>query len=206
MIIDANVQPHFRDNAEIRRYLPAAHQLRAIPDVETAVVPGPGRRLPPGPLRRALPRVRPRNGCPASFRRRRGRLCRFEPVDPRQHCRLSAQQPNLRRGQRLAARPMAGARHHQPFPRHHPGQPRGPQGCGRRDRAPGHTSQAGAGRCSHAVPRALRQTDVRADLGGRRGPRASGGRSHQRRQRRRLSADVRRSCAYLSRAMRPSCR
>jgi uncharacterized protein len=33
-IIDANVQPHFRTNAEIRRYLPATHALRSIPDVE----------------------------------------------------------------------------------------------------------------------------------------------------------------------------
>ncbi len=34
MVIDANVQPHFRYNAEIRRYLSPAHKLRAIPDVE----------------------------------------------------------------------------------------------------------------------------------------------------------------------------
>ena len=33
-IIDANVQPHFRHNAEIRRYLAPTHAMRAIPDVE----------------------------------------------------------------------------------------------------------------------------------------------------------------------------
>src|SRR5262249_40207603 len=42
MIIDANVQPHFSYNAEIRRYLPEAHQLRAIPDVEQQWYQAPG--------------------------------------------------------------------------------------------------------------------------------------------------------------------
>jgi predicted TIM-barrel fold metal-dependent hydrolase len=42
LIIDANVQPHFRSNAEIRRYLPAAHQLRSIPDVEQQWYSAPG--------------------------------------------------------------------------------------------------------------------------------------------------------------------
>src|SRR6204780_4885891 len=42
MIIDTNVQPHFRYNAEIRRYLPDAHQLRAIPDVERQWYQAPG--------------------------------------------------------------------------------------------------------------------------------------------------------------------
>ncbi|OBK28155.1 amidohydrolase [Mycobacterium asiaticum] len=42
MIIDTNVQPHFRYNAEIRRYLPAAHQLRSIPDVEQQWYQAPG--------------------------------------------------------------------------------------------------------------------------------------------------------------------
>ena len=41
-IIDANVQPHFRHNAEIRRYLPSAYQLRAIPDVEKQWYQAPG--------------------------------------------------------------------------------------------------------------------------------------------------------------------
>ncbi|MGZ4530488.1 MAG: amidohydrolase family protein, partial [Mycobacterium sp.] len=41
-IIDANVQPHFRSNAEIRRYLPAAHKLRSIPDVEQQWYQAPG--------------------------------------------------------------------------------------------------------------------------------------------------------------------
>lgn len=41
-IIDANVQPHFRYNSEIRRYLPAAHKLRAIPDVEQQWYQAPG--------------------------------------------------------------------------------------------------------------------------------------------------------------------
>lgn len=40
--IDTNVQPHFRDNAEMRRYLPAAHQLRSIPDVEQQWYQAPG--------------------------------------------------------------------------------------------------------------------------------------------------------------------
>lgn len=40
--IDANVQPHFRYNAEIRRYLPAAHKLRSIPDVEQQWYQAPG--------------------------------------------------------------------------------------------------------------------------------------------------------------------
>src|SRR6201996_5426428 len=41
-IIDANVQPHFRYNAEIRRYLSAEHKLRAIPDVEQQWYQAPG--------------------------------------------------------------------------------------------------------------------------------------------------------------------
>ena len=42
MIIDTCVQPHFRYNAEIRRYLPEAHRLRAIPDVEQQWYQAPG--------------------------------------------------------------------------------------------------------------------------------------------------------------------
>jgi len=42
VIIDANVQPHFRYNAEIRRYLPPEHKLRAIPDVELQWYQAPG--------------------------------------------------------------------------------------------------------------------------------------------------------------------
>lgn len=41
-VIDTNVQPHFRYNAEIRRYLPTAHQLRSIPDVEQQWYQAPG--------------------------------------------------------------------------------------------------------------------------------------------------------------------
>jgi uncharacterized protein len=41
-VIDANVQPHFSSNAEIRSYLPAAHRLRAIPDVEQQWYQAPG--------------------------------------------------------------------------------------------------------------------------------------------------------------------
>jgi len=41
-VIDANVQPHFRYNAEIRRYLSAAHKLRSIPDVEQQWYQAPG--------------------------------------------------------------------------------------------------------------------------------------------------------------------
>ena len=41
-IIDACVQPHFLNNAEIRRYLPDAHKLRSIPDVEQQWYQAPG--------------------------------------------------------------------------------------------------------------------------------------------------------------------
>ncbi|MDT5147934.1 MAG: uncharacterized protein QOC58_2579, partial [Mycobacterium sp.] len=41
-IIDTNVQPHFRYNAEIRRYLPDPHKLRSIPDVEQQWYQAPG--------------------------------------------------------------------------------------------------------------------------------------------------------------------
>jgi len=41
-VIDTNVQPHFRHNSEIRRYLPPAHKLRAIPDVEQQWYQAPG--------------------------------------------------------------------------------------------------------------------------------------------------------------------
>ena len=41
-IIDTNVQPHFRYNSEIRRYLSPAHKLRAIPDVEQQWYQAPG--------------------------------------------------------------------------------------------------------------------------------------------------------------------
>jgi len=42
LIIDANVQPYFRYNAEIRRYLSPAHKLRSIPDVEQQWYQAPG--------------------------------------------------------------------------------------------------------------------------------------------------------------------
>ncbi|EID08914.1 amidohydrolase family protein [Mycolicibacterium phlei] len=41
-VIDASVQPHFRYNAEIRRYLAEPHKLRAIPDVESQWYQAPG--------------------------------------------------------------------------------------------------------------------------------------------------------------------
>jgi predicted TIM-barrel fold metal-dependent hydrolase len=41
-VIDANVQPHFRYNAEIRRYLSPAHKLRSVPDVEQQWYQAPG--------------------------------------------------------------------------------------------------------------------------------------------------------------------
>ena len=41
-IVDANVQPHFRYNSEIRRYLSPPHKLRAIPDVEQQWYQAPG--------------------------------------------------------------------------------------------------------------------------------------------------------------------
>lgn len=41
-IIDTNVQPHFRYNAEIRRYISDVHKLRAIPDVEQQWYHAPG--------------------------------------------------------------------------------------------------------------------------------------------------------------------
>jgi predicted TIM-barrel fold metal-dependent hydrolase len=42
MIIDANVQPHFRYNSEIRKFLAPAHKLRSIPDVEQQWYQAPG--------------------------------------------------------------------------------------------------------------------------------------------------------------------
>jgi predicted TIM-barrel fold metal-dependent hydrolase len=41
-VVDANVQPHFSSNAEIRRYLPPAHAMRSIPDVEQQWYQAPG--------------------------------------------------------------------------------------------------------------------------------------------------------------------
>lgn len=41
-VIDTNVQPHFRYNAEIRRYLAEPHKLRSIPDVEQQWYQAPG--------------------------------------------------------------------------------------------------------------------------------------------------------------------
>src|ERR1700742_4502807 len=41
-VIDAGVQPHFRYNAEIRRYLAPTHKLRSIPDVEQQWYQAPG--------------------------------------------------------------------------------------------------------------------------------------------------------------------
>jgi len=41
-VIDAGVQPHFRYNAEIRRYLSPTHKLRSIPDVEQQWYQAPG--------------------------------------------------------------------------------------------------------------------------------------------------------------------
>lgn len=41
-VIDASVQPHFRYNAELRRYLSDPHKLRAIPDVEQQWYQAPG--------------------------------------------------------------------------------------------------------------------------------------------------------------------
>lgn len=41
-VIDAGVQPHFRSNAEIRRYLPETYSLRSIPDVEQQWYQAPG--------------------------------------------------------------------------------------------------------------------------------------------------------------------
>jgi uncharacterized protein len=42
MIIDANVQPHFRYNSEIRKFLAPAHKLRSVPDVEQQWYQAPG--------------------------------------------------------------------------------------------------------------------------------------------------------------------
>jgi predicted TIM-barrel fold metal-dependent hydrolase len=41
-IVDANVQPHFGKNAEIRHYLPPTFKLRSIPDVEQQWYQAPG--------------------------------------------------------------------------------------------------------------------------------------------------------------------
>lgn len=42
LIIDTNVQPHFRHNAEIRRFIAPAYKNRAIPDVEQQWYQAPG--------------------------------------------------------------------------------------------------------------------------------------------------------------------
>jgi uncharacterized protein len=42
IVIDANVQPHFRYNAEIRDYIASAYKTRAIPDVEQQWYQAPG--------------------------------------------------------------------------------------------------------------------------------------------------------------------
>ena len=41
-VIDANVQPNFRYNAEIRKFLGPEHKLRSIPDVEQQWYQAPG--------------------------------------------------------------------------------------------------------------------------------------------------------------------
>ena len=41
-VIDTSVQPHFRYNAEIRKYLSPTHKLRSIPDVEQQWYQAPG--------------------------------------------------------------------------------------------------------------------------------------------------------------------
>lgn len=41
-VVDTNVQPHFRHNAEIRKYIAAAYRQRAIPDVEHPWYQSPG--------------------------------------------------------------------------------------------------------------------------------------------------------------------
>ena len=41
-VIDTNVQPHFRYNSEIRKYLAPTHKLRSIPDVEQQWYQAPG--------------------------------------------------------------------------------------------------------------------------------------------------------------------
>src|SRR6202048_3248247 len=41
-VIDAGVQPHFRYNSEIRKYLSPSHKLRSIPDVEQQWYQAPG--------------------------------------------------------------------------------------------------------------------------------------------------------------------
>ena len=90
----------------------AAAQAAGDPRCRAAVVSGARRRLPPGPVRRRLSGLRPRDRRPAPVRRGRCRLRDPQPADARQHRRLPAEQPDLRGGQRLAARPLAGARHH----------------------------------------------------------------------------------------------
>jgi uncharacterized protein len=42
VVIDTNVQPHFRYNAEIRKYIASAYRTRAIPDVEQQWYQAPG--------------------------------------------------------------------------------------------------------------------------------------------------------------------
>lgn len=42
LVIDTNVQPHFRNNAEIRKFIASAYKQRAIPDVEHPWYQAPG--------------------------------------------------------------------------------------------------------------------------------------------------------------------
>ena len=93
--------------------VPVAHAQAAVhPGRRAAVVPGPRRGLPPGSLRRRLSGLRPRHRGTASVHRGRRGLRDPQPADPRQHRRLPAEQPDLCRGQRLAAGSLAGARRH----------------------------------------------------------------------------------------------
>ena len=90
----------------------APHKLRAIPDVEQQWYQAPGGDYRADLYGEQLSGVRPRNRGPSPVRRGRGRLRDPQPADARQHRRLPAEQPDLRGGQRLAARPLARPRQH----------------------------------------------------------------------------------------------
>ncbi len=201
-VIDTNVQPHFRHNSEIRRYLSPAHKLRAIPDVEQQWYQAPG-----GDYREDLYG----DGYPASDPETVARhlfddggadyailnpLTRGNIADYLLNSRICAG------GQRLADRPLARARRNRTLPWDDPRQSRRRQGCGRRDRTPGRPPEDGAGRRSAAIAGALRKAGVRADLGGGRRPRVTRRGAHQRRQRCGLRADLRRTHLDLSRLCR----
>ena len=183
-IIDASVQPHFRYNSEIRRYLSPAHKLRAIPDVEQQWYQAPG-----GDYRQDLYG----EGYPGSDPDIVARhlfdeggvdyailnpLTRGNIADYLLNSRICAAVNDWLLDRWLE--PDATGR----FLGTIRVNPEDVKGAVRGDRTAGRPPEDGAGRSSDAVAGAVRQADVRADLGSGGRARPAGGGTHQRRQRR----------------------